>query len=391
GFANLQSRQAQYHEDALGWVGGSFRVSAYDIGPGTQLQTPGSSVPVTQFQQICGNILNTAEAAGFQGSYDVVDSTKVNLNISGGDWDLRFVDLNYFANLSQLTDDFFYEPGTKNTCLSDLQDNCVLLPYYFYSNLQVPVNLNDTISAQIVPYSPYNGTSTQIRLKVVGFYYCFPGVQVVDQIGPLVCSSETLKSFLGGTFPEDILFSSNGDVSHVASSLNATYRMQGVYVSTYQEALAQDQSNDYLNYSADQYFSLLYAILLFGEFSLAFATILNNSKDMIYIQRARGETFKECSKLLLWSYGILLAIGIVASILLGFLGAAISINWQTNLHFISGYLTMEAWIKYPLIVPWTAIGWIILLLAVDWSIIMGWFLLRTRNVNLNLEFRQVVK
>jgi hypothetical protein len=312
----------------------------------------------------------------------------VNLNMTGGgEWDLGFVNPTYFANLLQFPDDFFYAPGTKSAALSALQENCVLLPYYFHAELNV--NINDTLSAQVIPSAPYNGTGTQENLKVVGFYYGFSGVEIFGQVGPLVCSNETLESFQGEAFPTDILFSSSEDVSQVASSLNATYGSQGVYVSTYQQALAKDQSDDYLNYAAVQDYTILYAILLFGEFSVAFATILNGSKDFISNQRARGETFGEIGKLLLWSYGVLLAIGIAASLLLDLLGAALANNSQNNFFFRSDYLYDSFWIGYPLVFPWNAIGWVLLLLAAIWGIILTWFVLRIRKVNFNAEFRQV--
>lgn len=371
-FAALQSRQAKYADDALGWVGGTFQISA---GMDKAVQY--------------NDMLATAQSAGFQGDYTVVFSTVVSINQIVADYNLQFIDPSYFSNLTTLTDNFFYAPNSKTAVLNALQENCTILPYILHS--QFNLNINDTISVQVTPYSPYNGTGAQFALRVIGFSYVFPGLQTPYSFETMVCSQKTLKYFLGHALATSILFNAKGDASNVIASLKSKYSLNNTQLLTYQSEFDSIQSADALSYASAQDFAVMFVTLLYLEFAIGFLTLLINNRSLIAIQRARGETLVEYGSRYIHTYGALLLVGIGASLLFGLLGSLVAINTLTDTFFYYQYSSTNLWIPYPLVFPWGAFALLCLLFLAVWGVIQAWFLMRTRKLDFNMEFRQVDK
>lgn len=369
--ARVQSSQARNEQVAFGKTGGTFQV-----GTSAELQN--------QFPQLFSNILNLAQSVGFTGNYDVISTTEVGINGESVPYLLHFIDPWYFKNLAQLTDDFFYVPNSK-VVLDYLQENCALLPFYFHYTLRL--NINDNISVNVVKAIPYNGTDIPIILRVVGFYFSFPGVESTPYNDPIICSNLTLRSFQNEAVVSRILFDTTHNASEVIAALNSTYG-NVVTIATFQGQWNQIQADSVIDSALSQFSILALGILLFGEFSLAFITIVLNDRPSIMIQRCRGEPRADINKRYVRSYGLLLITGLIASIGLSFLASALQIHsLNTNLYSgPSGGASL--WIPYSFVYPWAEFGILCILLLLNWGALLVWMLKRTKTLKFNAELRQ---
>jgi hypothetical protein len=365
-WASADSIQAQVNEEAFAWVGGSFSVS------------DNSGTPLQQFSALCGNIVQVAQAAGFQGASETIPSTLVTIGSSLGDYYLDFIDPSYYANLFQLTSDFFDMPSSPEANLNSLQENCTLLPYEFHDSGGLEVN--DTISVQVIRDGEYNGTGTTITLKVVGFYYAFPLGGGSNEANILVCSKQTLQYFPNQTLFTTVLFNSAKDVTPVVAALNATYGYETT-VTTFQGELSAMQASYSLESGMAQYFNWMFAGLLFGEIAIAFATILQGDQLYLQLRRLRGEAAGKLASEHARGDAILLLTSIGASGLLALLAAVMSII-LLNIFLLQGsgailYQTYS--IPYPLVFPWGEYGLLALALAATWGGILALFFARFRR------------
>ena len=192
-----------------------------------------------------------------------------------------------------------------------------------------------------------------------------------------MCSNQTLTSFQNDTLITSILFNASGDDSAVVAALNSTYK-DVAHVTTYQDELSQINAAGCLDYGMSINIGLLFACLLFGEFSIAFIAVLQGSKSLLIALRVRSEKFATYARRYAFSYGILLLIGISTSLFLGLLGSSLAINSLNATFFNQGSMGEFIWIPYPLVLPLGEFGILSLLLIINWGLILGWFLAREK-------------